>query len=156
MIRLALLLLGLSITAGIQAETIDFPVFTIELAGDWSYQIQASDSASAPGARRAGNIITLSPSSGIGKIQMLSFDASFKVEKTALRNLTNVNLAIQLEWNAWGNAEGYEYSYVENGMFFKQWWLTINNTVLFVTYSSSSESDELEAVNSMVDSIKIG
>ena len=79
------------------------------------------------------------------------------VGKVVLRNLTNVEASTRLTWQEWGEVSGYQYSYTESGSFYKQWWLTHERTILFITYDCDADAQqiELEAIDKMVNSIKM-
>ncbi len=71
--------------------------------------------------------------------------------------LTNVERSTVLEWQDWGDFSGYQYSYVENQSFFKQWWLSNEGTILLITYESSDNEPQVEigTIEEMLNSIKI-
>ena len=39
-----------------------------------------------------------------------------------------------LKWQNWGDLAGFQYDYSEGEHSFRQWWLTIERTVVFVVY----------------------
>ena len=76
--------------------------------------------------------------------------------QSRMRLLTNVDSSVQLIWQKWGNLSGYQYEYPESGKFYRQWWLTHHNKVLFVVYSSKTNDKSLHsAIDEMVKSLAI-
>jgi hypothetical protein len=49
-----------------------------------------------------------------------------------MRLLTNLDSSLDLTWQKWGELSGYQYDYTESGKFYRQWWLTYHNKILFV------------------------
>lgn len=128
------------------AEPLDLEDFSIELSDGWAAQIEST------GTR---NTITLLPESGKGKIMLLAYSLPYEIDRDRLRLLTNVNFAIELNWSPWGNSAGFDYSYVENRIFYKQWWLGSEHAVLFITYSAETETGEVQQADAMVSSIEM-
>ena len=54
------------------------------------------------------------------------------VTREALRNMTNVDSSIRLNWQMWGHFNGCQYDYSEDGKFYRQWWLTSQEELLFL------------------------
>lgn len=91
---------------------------------------------------------------GTGTLKLRSMSGIPMVTRAALRNLTNVDSSILLDWQSWGDLSGYQYDYVENGKFYKQWWLTSQEEILFLVYSSESQDYvEIDVVNRIVGSV---
>jgi len=77
------------------------------------------------------------------------------VSKEILRNLTNVDSSILLDWQSWGDLSGYHYEHIESGTLYRQWWLTNQQMLLFIVYSSESQDySEVEVTNRMVNSVR--
>jgi len=98
-----------------------------------------------------GGLISIYPPHGNGVLKIQSYRAPSVVDKEALRNLTNVDLATSLTWQDWGDFSGYQYDYPEGGSFFRQWWLVNQRTLIFVVYESSVEpevadTDEIDRI----------
>ena len=76
--------------------------------------------------------------------------------QSRMRLLTNVDSSVDMTWQKWGKLSGYQYEYTEAGKFYRQWWLTHHNTVLFVVYSSKVKDESLRSViDEMVKSLTI-
>jgi hypothetical protein len=76
--------------------------------------------------------------------------------KSRMRLLTNVDSSVNMTWQKWGKLSGYQYEYTEAGKFYRQWWLTDNNQILFVVYSSKVNDESLRSViDEMVKSLAI-
>ena len=83
-----------------------------------------------------------------------SLTAPQALTRETLRNVTNVDSSIVLNWQTWGDFSGYQYAYAENGTFYRQWWLTNQEELLFLVYSTDSEDDsEREVISGIVDSL---
>ena len=78
--------------------------------------------------------------SGVLKIQAIR--APGPVDRETLRAMTNVESSEDLEWKAWGDFFGYQHSYSENGVFYQQWWLTNDVTIVFFVHSAMVELGE--------------
>ncbi len=127
-----------TMTANLNAETLSFPSFQIEIQDDWERSIDnrpVDDLLS---------MISLRRPSGVGVLKIGLYDARAVVSEDALRNLTNLDLSIPLTWQSWGDYSGYQYDYSESGSFFRQWWLTNEGTIIFVTYQCDPESKDIE------------
>jgi hypothetical protein len=162
---LALLILGFA--AGSSAETLTFPVFSIDVATDWKHRVEErtsgsderGDARTTERARWSSQLIIISRSDGVGVLTLQSWGAPADVSNDALRNLTNVE-PTKLEWLEWGDLSGYQYSYTERGSFYKQWWLTNEptaRTILFVEYECDADAQEIEIepIDEMVNSIRM-
>ena len=76
--------------------------------------------------------------------------------QSRMRLLTNLDSSIDLTWQKWGKLSGYQYDYTEAGKFYRQWWLTHQNKILFVVYSSEVRDESLRSViDDMVKSLAI-
>ena len=76
--------------------------------------------------------------------------------QSRMRLLTNVDSSVQLIWQKWSNLSGYQYEYPESGKFYRQWWLTHHNKVLFVVYSSkTNDKSSRSTIDEMVKSLAI-
>ena len=155
MTKRALAVLILGFAAGTSAETLTFPVFSIDVATDWQHRVEERTS----GSDERGELISISRPDGVGVLKLQSWVAPADVSKDALRNLTNVE-PTKLEWQEWGDLSGYQYSYTERGSFYKQWWLTSERTawtILFIVYECDADAQEIEieAIDEMVDSIRM-
>ncbi len=69
--------------------------------------------------------------------------------------MTNVDWSEQLDWESWGDFSGYRYNYSEDGLFYRQWWLTDVKTIVFFVYSAGTEPEQAEKneINKIVRSI---
>ena len=136
-------------TTSLNAETLSFPSFQIEIQDGWEHTIETG-----PGDNW-GSVISLSHPNGVGSLKILPFDAPAVVSEDILRNLTNVEFSVLLTWKNWGDYSGYQYDYLERGSFYRQWWLTSDGTIIFITYQSDPESKDIETeeIDNIVRSI---
>lgn len=153
MIRYILTLLILGISSSLTAETVNFPVFSIDVASEWMHNVEPSRIV----GDTPGELISIFRPDGIGVLKMTSYVAPNNISRDRLRNLTNVGISTTLTWQEWGDFSGYQYSYVERGSFFKQWWLLNERTVLWITYESDADElqVEIETIDMMVNSITL-
>lgn len=135
------------------AETATFSSFSIDLPSGWSHAIESDERQS----NAYDQVVTLSRLDGVGELTVMSYLAPLDVDQRTLRNLTNVDSSIALSWREWGDFAGYQYSYTEQGSFYKQWWLENQGTILFVVYrcDPSARVVEADAVVEMVASIRM-
>jgi hypothetical protein len=141
----------LTMTTSAAAETLSFPAFRIEVQDGWEHNTSKNPGADA----RA--IISLRHPDGVGSLKLLSYEAPAIVSEAMLRNLTNLESSITLDWRQWGDYAGYQYSYIERGSFYRQWWLVNQRTIIFVTYQCDpgSKDVEKEAVDKMIRSLRV-
>lgn len=139
----------IAMATSLQAETLSFPYFQIEIPAGWERSME-----SGPGNDR-GNVVSLHHPDGAGSLKLLSYDAPVVVGEDRLRNMTNVDASIPLTWQKWGDYSGYQYDYPENGSFYRQWWLVNERTVLFITYQYDPDSKDsgTEEIDQIVRSI---
>ena len=131
--------------AGYQVKAVAIESFKIAIPQDWEYSESGPD-----------GVVTLkiSPPGGAGSLKLRAISDIPPMTRAILRNLTNVDTSISLDWQSWGEAGGYQYDYFENGKFYKQWWLTSQQAILFLVYSSDSQSHaEIEIVNNIVSTL---
>ncbi len=127
-----------AMSASVNAETLSFPSFQIEIQVGWEHSIDnrpVDDLLS---------MISLRRPNGVGVLKIGFYDALAVVSEDALRNLTNLESSISLTWQNWGDYSGYQYDYLERGSFYRQWWLTSDGTIIFITYQSAPESKDIE------------
>jgi len=137
-------------TANLNAETLSFPSFQMEIQDGWERSIENrpdEDSLS---------MISLRRPNGVGVLKIGYYDALAVVSEDALRNLTNLESSIPLTWQSWGDYSGYQYDYSERGSFYRHWWLTNEGTVIFITYQCDPESKDIETeeIDDIVRSIR--
>ena len=144
-------LIFFTITANLNAESLSFPSFLIEIPDSWEQSIENGLN------ENGGSVISLRDRNGVGILKMRSYDAPAAVSEDRLRNLTNLEPSIPLIWEHWGDYAGYQHSYTENGVFYRQWWLTNERTILFITYQCDPESTEIETevIDKIVHSITV-
>ena len=59
-----------------------------------------------------------------------------------------------LNWQMWGDFRGYQHDYVEDSTFYRLWWLTNQEELLFLAYRSDRQDDSRrEAIDGIVNSI---
>ena len=149
MMKYVLAIIISAMTANLSAETLSFPSFQLEIQDGWERSIDN---------RPVGDLlsmITLRRPDGVGVLKIGFHDALAIVSEDALRNLTNLDFSIPLTWQSWGDYSGYQYDYSESGSFFRQWWLTNEGTIIFVTYQGDPESKDIETeeIDNIVRSI---
>ncbi len=127
-----------AMSASVNAETLSFPSFQIEIQDGWEHSI-----ANRP-VDDLLSMISLRRPNGVGVLRIGFYDALAVVSEDALRNLTNLESSISLTWQNWGDYSGYQYDYLERGSFYRQWWLTSDGTIIFITYQSDPESKDIE------------
>ena len=152
MMKYILAMILTAMTTSINAETLSFPSFKIEIQDGWEHSIE-NDS----GDDRK-SVISLRHPNGVGILKMQSYDALAVVSEDRLRNLTNLESSIPLAWQNWGDYSGYQYNYVESDSYYRQWWLTHGRTIVFVVYQCDPESKDIEAeeIDKIVRSISLG
>ena len=95
-------------------------------------------------------------SQGVLKLSSMKLPSPTTVER--LRNLTNVDLSLDLEWQTWGDYSGYQYDYSEKGKSFRQWWLMNEEEILFLVYKiddgAGADADNV-VINGIVASINL-
>ena len=140
-----------AMTTSLNAETLSFPSFRIEIHDGWEHGIE-SDSGDD-----WGSVISLRQPNGVGILRMGFYDADAIVSKDILRNMTNLELSTPLTWQNWGDYSGYQYSYVESGLYYRQWWLANQRTIIFITYQCILESKDIETeeIDKIVRSITV-
>jgi hypothetical protein len=135
----------IAMAASLNAETLSFPSFQIEIPAGWEHSIE-----SKPGNDRR-SVVSLRHPDGAGSMKLLSYDAPVVVGEDRLRNMTNVDASIPLTWKKWGDYFGYQYDYPEKGSFYRQWWLVNERTMMLVTYQSDLEPKDSD--NNEIDRI---
>ena len=79
-----------------------------------------------------------------------------KPTQNMIRRLTNLDSSLDLTWQKWGELSGYQYDYTEAGKFYRQWWLTHHNKIMFVVYSSKVKDESLRnVIDEMVKSLAV-
>lgn len=136
-------------TTSLNAETLSFPSFQIEIPDGWEHSIESGRSDDSR------SVISLRHPNGVGILQVGSYDALAIVSEARLRNMTNLEASIPLTWQDWGDYSGYQHSYTERGVFYRQWWLTNEGTIILITYQCVPESRDIETeeINKIVNSI---
>ncbi len=130
------------------AEMLAQPTFKMEVADGWVHTLE-HNRTDWP------EVISLSHPERSGVLKIVSYHAPAMVSRRVLREMTNVDWSKQLAWESWGEFAGYRYSYSESGSFFRQWWLTDEQTILFFVYNATTEPGRAEAdeVERMVRSV---
>jgi hypothetical protein len=89
---------------------------------------------------------------GILKLSYMKIPSPTTRER--LRNLTNIDLSLDLEWQTWGDYGGYQYDYSEQGKSFRQWWLMNEEEILFLVYEGDDrDGANSEAIDEIVESL---
>jgi hypothetical protein len=91
-----------------------------------------------------------------GVLKLSSMKIPAPTTRDRLRNLTNVDSSLNLDWQTWGDYSGYQYDYSEQGKSFRQWWLMNEEEILFLVYKSDNKDDpDDEAINGIVASLNL-
>jgi hypothetical protein len=140
-----------TMSANLNGESLSFLSFHIEIPDGWEQNIENGPN------ENSGGVLSLRDSNGGGILRMRSYDTPGAVSEDRLRNLTNLEPSTPLTWEHWGNFSGYQHSYTENGMFYRQWWLANERTILFITYQSDPEPSDVETelIEKIVHSITV-
>ena len=136
-----------SLTVTDKARMVSLGSFNITIPGEWLHETEAKSDQRV--------ITTIYNPNGIGTLQFMSLNTAPKVvTQEILRNMTNVDSSITLNWQLWGDFSGYQYDYTENGTNYQQWWLANQEEILFFVYSSDSvDESERKVINGIVTSI---
>jgi hypothetical protein len=140
-VTLAVLLLALLVaSSGLLAATLSQPSYRITLDDGWVHSVEQGHRA-GDGSR---DMISIRHPDRSGVLKIQSFRVPNFIDRERLRAMTNVAWSEHLEWKAWGDFSGYQHSYTEDGVFYRQWWLTNDNTIVFFVHSDKVESDETD------------
>lgn len=126
-----------ALTPSLFAETLSQPSFRIELADGWVPSIRKTHDG-------LGDRISVHHPRRTGVLKFQSYRAPNSVDPKTLREMTNVDSSEQLDWESWGDFSGYQYSYHEEGVFYRQWWLADKKTIVFFVHSAKGEPKETE------------
>jgi hypothetical protein len=138
--RTILALALLTVAMSSMAEALSSGVFRVEIEDGWVHRIEPG-SGTDPAW---GDVIRIHHPNGPGVLSLRSYAVPRLVDSDRLRNLTNVPLATPLTLQRWGDYTGYQYDYVEGDSFYRQWWLTNERAVVFITYQCNAELSNLE------------
>lgn len=130
----------ISLAPCLYSETLSQPSFQIEVDDGWVYSI-GRESQSRDGPE---NLISIRNPKRTGVLRIQSLRVPDAVNHEMLRELTNVDFSVQLDWERWGDYSGYRYSYFEGGTYFRQWWLSHERTIVFFVFSSTVEPEQAE------------
>ena len=151
MMKTLLAITIVAITTISNAETLSFPSFRIEVADNWAHNVETGAQANDD----LGQLINIYHPDGSGVLKIQSRSTPVFVSPEILRNMTNVDSSMTLDWRNWGDYSGYQFDYLERGSFYRQWWLAHGRTVIFIVYDSHTEIDdtEIDEINRIVNSI---
>jgi hypothetical protein len=134
-------------SAGNQSKAVAIESFKIAIPHSWGYSTSGPDGVVS---------MSIFPPGSAGSLKLRALADIPPMTKEILRNLTNVDTSIPLDWQSWGELGGYQHDYFENGKFYKQWWLTSQEEILFLVYSSESQNNaEIELINQIVASLTV-
>ncbi len=136
----------------VEVEPLTFDYFQIELRKGWLHRVEKAHATPGWGER-----ITIEGPDRIGKLQIQSYIAPIAVKINVLRNMTNVDSSIVLTMRRWGDFAGFDYEYVERKVSYRQWWLTNERTMIFITYHRRDDSIdvEIDEIDTIVNSLRI-
>ena len=159
-VMLAVLCTGCSVEANnarsdsreVEVEPLTFDYFQMELRKDWLHRVEK-----APAVPGWGERVTIEGPDRVGKLQIMSYIAPVTVKRDVLRNMTNVDSSIELTMRRWGDYAGFAYEYVETKVSYRQWWLTNDRTMIFITYHRRVDSIdvEIDEIDTIVNSLRI-
>ena len=135
------------------AETLSQPSFRVEVDDGWVHSIEKG-----PRTQDGfGDLISIHHPDRTGVLKIQSDRAPGSVDPKRLREMTNVDWSKQLDWESWGDFSGYQHSYSEQGLFYRQWWLTDEKTIVFFVHSASAEPNHTEKneIDKIVRSITV-
>ncbi len=154
LLKIIVALIAAGLAPSLFAETLSQPFFRIEVDNGWVYRIkkgpQTQDLISW------GDVVSIHHPDRPGVLEIQSLRAP-TVDPMRLREMTNVDWSVQLDWESWGDDfSGYQHSYSENGSFHRQWWLTDGKTIVFFVHGSGVESNQAETneIDEIVRSIQ--
>ena len=141
----------LSAPRSTNSDVVIFSSFQVDTANGWLHSIEK------PASGDWGELIIFHHPEGVGTLKVRSLVAPEIVSRDDLRNMTNVDSALQLTFKRWGDYTGFQHDYLEKDSFFRQWWLANESTIIFITYSCGIEFKEIEnqQINDIVRSLKI-
>lgn len=143
-------LLAIADNSNGEGRVITVGSFKVTMPSDWQYKEVSSDSGVST------NIFPIDNHGTHGSLSLMSLTVPTLVTRERLRLLTNVDSSISLDWGTWGELSGFQYDYVEEGQFFKQWWLVGKNAVLFLVYRRESKDDgEIRVINQIVSTLSV-
>jgi len=133
------------------AETQTVGFFEIDLPPRWLARFEP------PGEAGWSNQLVAATPAGIGTLRIRSLLAPGPVTREQLRNLTNVDSAITLHYEHWGDYQGYHHEYLEGDQFFRHWWLARDNTIVLVSYQCPLKFKglETEQINEVVRTLRV-
>ena len=122
--------------------------FNVTIPGGWFLKTETDSNQRV--------VTVINNSRGIGILKFMSLTIPQVISQKILRNMTNVDASISLDWQIWGDLNGYKYDYTENGKFYRQWWLMNQNELLFFVYSSDSQDESEKTItNGIIESLSI-
>ena len=135
------------------AEILTFPSLQLEVEDGWAHSVESE----AQAHDAAGSLISIYHPAGNGILKIRRYTAPSIVGREALRNMTNVDSSTHLTWQAWGDYSGYQHDYSEEGLFYRQWWLSDEMTIILIVYQSTTELGDIESdqISKIVNSIKL-
>ena len=81
--------------------------FEFTIPQDWHHRTSSSENSTS----------TILTPDGLGTLKLKSMTLPGEITPKNLRNLTNVESSTLLDWQSWGDLDGYHYDYIENGTF---------------------------------------
>jgi len=142
----------LGITTLSYAGTLNFPSFKITVGDGWVHSLERGPRTQS----EEGELIGIYHPDRPGILRIRHINAPDVVSDVVLRNMTNVDLSIPLTSKNWGDFIGYQHDYSESGVFYRQWWLVNERTVVFIVYQNIAESSdkEIDEINKIVNSME--
>ena len=132
-IVLSLILYSSNVLAGETKLLISLGSVSVTIPGEWRHRVETQLNQEV--------ITIIHHPDGAGTLKFKSLSAPKVVTREVLRNMTNVDSSIALDWQKWGDFSGYQYDYTESGVFYRQWWLVKQEEILLFVYSSDSQDD---------------
>lgn len=122
-------------------------LWEIELADGW--EVQSVDEC-----------VTICHPDGVGALQVSGYTkrTTGEVTRGDLLAATKLDAVVQehLGEQTWGEFRGFQLVYGQGPHFWRKWWLSNENVLLFVTYNCDRKHEDLELqdVNQMVGSLR--
>jgi hypothetical protein len=130
-------------------ELLSLGLFTIALPDGWHHTTETQPN------KQVVTQIFHPDKEGVLQISS-TMHAPRKPTQNIIRIMTNVDSSVDLTWQKWGGLSGYHYDYTEAGTFYRQWWLTHRNKILFVVYSSKVKNESMRhVIDEMVSSLAV-
>jgi len=132
-----------------ETKAIALGLFEISIPEGWQYETRTQ-----PNMQVVTRIFHLDRDGALEVSSILNLP--IKPTQDRIRLMTNLDSSVNLTWQKWGRLNGYQHDYTEAGKFYRQWWLTHQNKMMFIVYSSEVKDEASRIViDEMVKSLAI-